>query len=274
MIRFKVKKQNYAWLAGLGMLTVFALLSPNISPLAGILLMGALGVAIVGTLVDVTSSQQALRTIQERVARSRSGQTPQAQEAEARAKNRPQYRPMSIRMMDVGIIATQATDAGISMRRARTVSKDDDGIRPFIILYIPSSMADRQATIRYEISDHSGKDQYIHETRVFLRDGDMNILAENHLPMFNNPDITGMGGWGLRVYVDGVLMGVHDFNHTLSEAERRHRLSGNGNKHEQMPPSDGEMRRAEKRLRTDDLDVPLSLEDLIRQQSDKKGSVK
>jgi hypothetical protein len=90
--------------------------------------------------------------------------------------------------------------------------------------------------------------------------------------MFNNPDISGMGGWDLRVYVDGVLMGVHDFNHTLSEAERRHRLYGS--KQEQMPPSDGEMRRAEKRLRADDMNVPLSLEDLIRQQSDKKGSVR
>jgi hypothetical protein len=273
MIRFKVKKQNYAWLGGLGLLTVFALLSPNINPLAGILFIGALGVAIAGTLMDISDSQNAIKSISERVARSRSGQSPQALEAEARAKNRPQYRPTAIRMLDVGIIATQTSDEGISMRRARVVSKDDDGIRPFITLSVPSNMVDRQATIRFEMTDHSGKDQYIHEMRVFLRDGDMNILAENHLPMMENVRITGMGEWDLRVYVDGNLMGVHDFNHTLSQFERRQRLSGG--KQQSVTESDGEVMRAEKRLRAEDLNVPLSLEELIRQQSDKKqGSAK
>jgi len=274
MIRFKARKQNYAWLGGLGLLTVFALVSPNINPLTAILLIGALGVAFVGTWFELPDSQKAIQSLGERVARSRAGQSPQAQEAEARAKNRPQYRPLPIRLLDVGMIATQTSDEGISMRRARLVSKDDDAVRPFITLQVPASMADRQVTIRYEITDHSGKDQYIHEMRVFLRDGDMNILAENHLPLLGNSNIAGMGDWDLRVYVDGTLMGVHDFNLTLSQEERRRRLGGKSGKEHYVTASDGEIERAEKRLRTEDLNVPLSLEDLIRQQSEKKGSVR
>ena len=274
MIRRKTRRQNFWWLGGLGMLTLLAVVSPNINPLGAVLLVGALTLGTVGTFFDVTDSQKAVQSIQERISRSRSGQSAEALEAEARAKNRAQYRPTLIRMTDIGIIATQTGEEGISMRRARLVSKDDDALRPFITLQIPASMADRQATIRFEMSDQTGNDKFVHEMRVFLRDGSMNILSENHLPMFDNPNISGTGDWDLRIYVDGVLMGIHDFNLTLSQAERRQRLAGN--RHQKDVVSDGEILRAEKRLRAENLNVPLSLEELIRSQSDdkKQGSVK
>jgi hypothetical protein len=274
MIRRKTRRQNFWWLGGLGMLIVLAIVSPNINPLGAVLLIGALTIGAMGTFFDLTDSQKAVQSIQERISRSRSGQSLEAIEAESRAKNRPQYRPTTIRLTDIGIIATQTGEQGISMRRARLVSKDDDALRPFITLHIPPSMADRQATIRFEMSDQAGNDQFIHEMRVFLRDGAMNILAENHLPLFNNPDITGTGDWDMRIYVDGVLMGIHSFNLTLSQFERRQRLAGNRHQHD--TPSDGEIYRAEKRLRAENLNVPLSLEELIRSQSDdkKQGSVK
>lgn len=268
MIRRRMRKQNMLWLGGLSLLTVLAVISPNINPLGVVLLIGAWAIGTFASFFNVTDSQNLLQSLQERISRSRLGQSADALEAEARAKNRPQYRQTDIRLTDIGIIATQTGEEGISMRRARLVSKDDDAIRPFITLYIPPAMADRQATIRFEMSDHKGDDQFIYEMRVFLRDGTMNILSNNHLPMFDNPRISGTGAWDLRVYVDGVLMGIHDFNLTLSQTERRRRLAHRRQYDE--TPSDGEIDRAEKRLRTENLNVPLSLEELIRSQFDDK----
>lgn len=126
-MRFKIRKQNTAWLVGMGLLTTFALLAPNLTdPLAVFLLIGALGVATIGTLFDLSSAQTTLQSVSQKMARQRSGQSPQAQEAEARARSRSQYRQTEVKMVDIGMIATQMGEEGISMRRARIVSKDDD----------------------------------------------------------------------------------------------------------------------------------------------------
>jgi len=115
---------------------------------------------------------------------------------------------------------------GLAMRRTRNISKDDDGVRPFITLYVHPEEAERQAVIRYEMYNQLGEEQYVHEMKTYLREGELNLLADHHLPLSGNRGIDGSGDWDLRVYVDGNLIGMHNLMLSPSVNERRRRLSG------------------------------------------------
>jgi hypothetical protein len=106
--------------------------------------------------------------------------------------------------------------------------------------------------------DHTGNEQYIHEMDVFLRDGEMNILADHHLPLDGNDRIAGMGQWDLRVYLDGELMAMHGFSLAPSYEERTNRL---GTSRRTYVMSDDERDRSSKQGDS------MRLEDLLRQQS-------
>ena len=67
---------------------------------------------------------------------------------------------------------------------------------------------------------------YIHEMRSFLREGEMSIMADHHLPLAGNSDIQGAGDWDLRTYVDGNLVSIQNFSLAPSINERNRRLSG------------------------------------------------
>jgi hypothetical protein len=112
------------------------------------------------------------------------------------------------------------------MRRTRNVSKDDDGVRPFITLHVLPEEAERQALIRYEIYNHLGEEQYVHEMKTYLREGELSLLADHHLPLAGNRGVDGNGDWDLRVYVDNNLIGMHNLMLSPSVNERRRRLSG------------------------------------------------
>ncbi|MCL4254717.1 MAG: hypothetical protein KJ043_13205, partial [Anaerolineae bacterium] len=64
MIRRKTRRQNFWWLGGLGILTMLAVVSPNINPLGAVLLVGALTLGAMGTFFDLTDSQKAVQSIQ------------------------------------------------------------------------------------------------------------------------------------------------------------------------------------------------------------------
>ena len=110
----------------------------------------------------------------------------EAREAVERAQRRGGYFDDGLTLLDVGLITAQSNREGMVMRRTRSVSLDDDGVRPFITLHVQPDYAERIARIRFEIIDGNGEPQYVHEMRTYLRDGEMNILADHQLPLAEN----------------------------------------------------------------------------------------
>jgi hypothetical protein len=146
------------------------------------------------------------------------------------------------------------------MRRGRSVSLDDRGVRPYVSLNIDAQAADRNAIVRYEILDQNGTVQYVHELKTFLRDGEMNILADTQLPLTGNDRLTGAGEWDLRVSVDGMTAALLSFTATPSIANRTRLYA---QREEQ----------ATTRLQ-DEMDdsSPVSLQDLLRSSGDERRS--
>jgi hypothetical protein len=252
MIRYN--RRNTIWLGILGALVGLVLVSSQVAPLIQAMLVMIFALAAAASFIDtraLNSRRTLIKSIQQRSPLNRTRLSPQAREAVARASTRGGYQSQHLALADIGMIASQSGADGMVMRRTRTISKDDDGVRPFITLYVDPTEADRNATVRFEIIDQNGRDQYVHEMKVFVRDGEVNILADHHLPLMKNPQIEGMGDWDLRVYVDGKLLGVHNFALAPSDEQRRSRLS------RQYYVTEPER----------DQDVPMSLEDLLRNQT-------
>lgn len=252
MIRFQ--KRNSVWLAAMSVLMAIVILSPNIATEAQALLLGVFLLALVGTFIDVGTRSRLMAAVQSRFSAANRGRmSAEARQAYDRARAR-EYRTTEVQMIDIGVIASQTGAEGMVMRRADSISKDYDGARPFLTLVIPPEEAERNAIIRFEFIDQNGDKQYVHTMRVYLREGEMNILADHHMPLMENDKIAGMGDWDLRVHVDDVLTGIHTFSLHPSMTERRQRLRG-GQYYEM-----GEARPNRS------ADGPMSLEDLLRNQ--------
>ncbi|RMF77594.1 MAG: hypothetical protein D6737_17270 [Chloroflexi bacterium] len=208
-------------------------------------LIGLLALAAVATLTNVRSSAWRERLPRSPLAHRRI--SPRAQEATERARRRGAALYRDITLLDIGVITAHTRHDGLVMRRERTISLDDDGVRPYIVLQVDPLEADRKSVIRFEMIDADGEQRYVHETELLLRDGDMNILADHQLPLADNDDLdNAAGNWDLRVYLDGTLLGIFDFVVTPS-IERRSR-----------------MLRGERRRTTDE--TTASLGDLLRDQ--------
>ena len=222
----RLKRRNTAWLMAMGLLIGFALLAAPVSAAVQLSLIGAFAVAVIASMIELGPDRETLLDVLQR-APVRRRITPQAREASERAASRAGFFNRSeIVMLDIGLIAMQTGLEGLAMRRTRNISKDDDGVRPFITLYVHPEEAERQALIRYEIYNHLGEEQYVYETKTYLREGELNILADHHLPLAGNRGIDGNGDWDLRVYVDNNLIGMHNLMLSPSVNERRRRLSG------------------------------------------------
>ena len=222
----RLKRRNTAWLIAMGLLLGFALLAAPVSAPVQLSLIGAFAVAVIASMIELGPDRETLLDVLQR-APVRRRITPQAREAAERAASRAGFFNRSgIVMLDIGLIALQTGLEGLAMRRTRSISKDDDGARPFITLYVHPEEAERQAMIRYEIYNHLGEEQYVHETKTYLREGELNVLAEHHLPLAGNRSIDGNGDWDLRVYIDNSLIGMHNLMLAPSVNERRRRLSG------------------------------------------------
>lgn len=222
----RLRRRNTAWLTAMGLLIGFALLAAPVSAAVQLALIGVFAVAVIASMVEMGPDRETLIDALQR-APIRRRITPQAREASERAASRAGYfNKNGIVMLDLGLIAMQTGMDGLAMRRTRNVSKDDDGVRPFITLYIHEEEAERQSVVRFEIFNHLGEEQYVHEMKTYLREGEMNILADHHLPLAGNRGIDGSGDWDLRVYVDGNMIGMHNLMLSPSVNERRRRLSG------------------------------------------------
>lgn len=226
MIRVRRQRQNTVWISLISTLTAIALIAnPATAPVILPMVIGAAGAAFLqlddrrSPIVNRLNPATAVNTMM-------TGATSQAQEAARRASARGFSPNPGIGLLDIGLIALEREDKGATLRRTQSVSKDDDGVRPYLVLNIDPSEADRSAKLRFEIIDQNGSEVYVYEMNLFLRDGELNILPDHHLPLRSNPQIVGMGQWDLRVYLDRTMLGVHTFSLTPSSAERAERLSG------------------------------------------------
>jgi hypothetical protein len=248
-----------AWLGALGAALGVALLGAGATAAAIIPLIAIYLVAAGLTLFEFQPRQ--LKQAVPVSPLSRMRMSPQAREAVERARRRGAIPPTGITITDVGLIALQTSaDGSMVMRRGRSVSLDDRGVRPYVSLNIDAQAADRNAIVRYEILDQNGTVQYVHELKTFLRDGEMNILADTQLPLTGNDRLTGAGEWDLRVSVDGMTAALLSFTATPSIANRTRLYA---QREEQ----------ATTRLQ-DEMDdsSPVSLQDLLRSSGDERRS--
>ena len=262
MLQFK--RHNVAWLIILASMVGIAVLSATVSPSVQLALLGMLGVAVLGSLFEFGQQQAFLQTIQ-RASRLQSRVSPQAKEATERARRRGAYIDDGVTLVDIGLIATQSGREGTVMRRARSVSRDDDGARPFVTLHVAPEAAEHLAVIRFEVLDQEGNRQFVHEMRTYLHDGEMNLLATHQLPLMDNNTISPEGSWGdwdLRVYLDNRLIAMHNFTLGASVYERRQR------------PDSGEFERQRRLVESEDAEIPMSLEDLLRSQADQEQNTR
>jgi hypothetical protein len=223
----RLRRRNTAWLAAMVALIGFAFFAaPGISAAVQVALLGALMVAFIASMVEMGPDQETIIDALQR-APIRRRVTPQAREASERAASRAGYfNRNGIVMLDLGLIAMQTGVDGLAMRRTRNISKDDDGVRPFITLHVHPEEAERQAVVRFEMYNHMGEEQYVYEMKTYLRDGEINLLADHHLPLAGNRGVEGSGDWDLRVFVDGDLIGMQNVMLSPSVNERHRRLSG------------------------------------------------
>lgn len=252
----RIRRRNTAWLAVIGVLTGIVVLSGTATPVVTATLITLFLVAVAASLLEVRPDRLLNNVSQSPLTMMR--MSAQAREAVERARRRTNYIPSGLTLLDVGLITLQSSSEGMVMRRSRSVSLDDDGVRPYITLHVAPAEADRNAVVRFEILDHNGDPQYVHEMKTRLRDGEMNLLADHHLPLTGNSRITGTGDWDLRVSVDGSLIGLLSFTTTPSISSRRRFIKDAGS--------------AAIRLEdTEQDDAPVSLEDLLRRsQSDQR----
>lgn len=264
MLRFR--RQNMIWLGVLTGLTALALVAGTINPAAQVLLLTLLAAAFGFSLFNSLRPEMLLETVQQRVPLANQGnrQTPQAREALDRASKRGMLSPLGgLNLLDIGLIATRRGEDGMLMRRTRSISKDDQGVRPFLMLYVPPSEADRTAKLRFEMIDQSGREVYIHEMNCYLRDGEVSVTTDDHLPLSRNQQVVGNGTWDLRVYLDGQLLGMHEFTLAPSEEERINRLGGKVPQQRFIIPESHDA--------DHDEDIPMSLEDLLRDKKRRNG---
>jgi hypothetical protein len=113
--------------------------------------------------------------------------------------------------------------------------------------------------VRFEIRDETDRIRYAYETEKWLVAGENVFLPDYRFPIKKNASDLSSGGWTARLLVDGGMLGVHHFNVSESLASKRRMMS-----------SDGEMRERVWRTADDDESLPLSLEELLRQQSQQR----
>jgi len=248
----RLKRRNFAWLTVLGAAVAIAVLSGVASPVVSATLLVLYLAAAAATVIDFQPEQILDRS---RSSLTQMRMTSEAREAVERARRRGGSFDDGLTLLDIGLITSQSNREGMVMRRTRSVSLDDDGVRPFISLHVQPEYADRTVRIRFEILDGAGTTQYVHEMNTYLRDGEMNILADHQLPLVENATAFQSGDWDMRVYVDGKLLGAHTF--TLAPSLN--------NRFQRTDPTDAAARITLRDKPQDE--APLSLEDLLRSRS-------
>ena len=152
----RLRRRNTAWLAIMAILTALGMMAAGqvlAAPLVvQFILLALFALAAIASTVELGRERETLMDALRR-APVRQRVSPQAKEASERARSHGGFANNSLLMLDVGLIAVQSSYEGMAMRRTRSISKDDDGVRPFVTLHVDPSEAERNAVIRFEIRE-------------------------------------------------------------------------------------------------------------------------
>jgi hypothetical protein len=249
----RIRRRNIAWLGVLAALIGIVFISGAASAEVMTMLVGVFAVAFIASMLEFQPARWRETMASSPLTRMR--MSAEAREAADRARRRVGgFAGSDLTLLDIGLISSQSNPDGVVMRKNRSVSGDDDGVRPFVTLHVPANEADRQTHVRFEIIDQNGDQRYVHEMKTFLRDGEMNILADHHLPLMNNPHIGRVGGeWDLRVSVDSTWIGMLTFTVTPSLYQRQFNDQDAAARLQDQPAAAASSK-------------PLSFEDLLRSQ--------
>ncbi len=182
--------------------------------------------------------------------------TSAARNAVARARRLSNYTTDES-VTDIGIIINEKDRNGRWTRRiAQSVSMDDQAIQPYVKVNVPPDQSNRVALIKFEVVDKAGKTQFSREVEQYVRDGENLIPSDQQLPFRGNDKLGRAGTWDLQVSINGALAACHSFGVSPSTAAMRPILE-----------DDGEAAIAHLSTPDDkEDDMPLSLEDLLREQ--------
>jgi hypothetical protein len=154
--------------------------------------------------------------------------TEAAKKATMNASRRPDFDRSHYRLKDIGLVVEASQRGGLQLRQARWISMDDRAIRPYITLQAPYQGHPCQTLVRFAISDGSGQPQLIYEMDHWMRPGENLIIPNYRLPLKDNSLLQVNGIWDLQVWVNGGLLGIHDFSVSPSSSLRRQQFGLDG----------------------------------------------
>ncbi|MBX3080372.1 MAG: hypothetical protein KF716_01990 [Anaerolineae bacterium] len=184
--------------------------------------------------------------------------------AAQRARNRGEFS-LETNLLDIGLMVNERRRNGqLDRHLAESISMDASAVQPFVKLHLNPGTAERLALIEFEFYDQSGKVQFSHQQKHWVRDGENLIACEQQLPLRGNDELGRAGTWDLRVKVDGTLAGVHGFSMLPAQDTGR-----------RLAEDDAvEQRRDRMTISSpDEDDAPVSLEELLREQKRRSGSM-
>jgi hypothetical protein len=222
----RIKQRDQIWLVIIGILSTIAFLAatPEVA-----LVIRAAAVAAFVAAVGIVIARPSLEQIRQQIstaAAARPNGSKAAQEAVQRAAARGEVPSVDLELTDIGLIASESGYDGVTFRRTRDVSNDDDGVRPYVQLKVGALNAERRALLRYELIDPTGETAFVHEEKVYLQLGENTLHPDQHLPLAGSLPPDKLGRWDLHTFVDGRLLGMLTFTVTPTDDERVARLSG------------------------------------------------
>jgi hypothetical protein len=221
--------------------------------------LGAALLTIYLAFVVLTSRASALQNLR-RTMPERTARIPQITRAAREAAGRIPRSSMSIlqelyTLQDIGLIIDERRRDGLHLRHARFMSLDDESLRRYVVLQYPADGYPEKVILRFEINDAAGEPQFIYEMEHTLRPGENLIVPDYRLVLKGNSKITNAGTWDLQVSINGMPVGIHNFNILPPLAERL------------REGSDGEVSpSARLMVDEDEEELPVSLEELLDQQ--------
>lgn len=255
------QRGKYVWLGLLGVVVLIVSLA-SVAGAASIPPAVALGIVaayLAVAFLSLVKIDLSALTQQAKPGRVSASMTAAARKAWQRARNRPEYgMGPTDTLVDIGFLVNDKIGDGSWDRRIAAAASFDDGyVQPYLKLHVSSEYADRNVMIDFEIYDRLGRIQFSHRVEEFLREGENLVLCDRQLSLRGNESLGRAGTWDVRVKIDGALAAIHEFNMAASDAERR----------EQVRVASEALREEDSVGAEEDEAVPVSLEDLLREQA-------
>jgi len=248
---------TYVMLGIVGLVAGLVALGGWGGPLIGALVVGGF-IALMAATLATNRLSRLREAIPQIATTARATQNARAATARARRVG-GSYMPEEV-VTDIGLIVNNRDRAGkLTRRLAQTVSMDEAAMQPLVKFVAPPERQQRVALVKFDILDKAGKVRFSRQVEHFVRDGENLVACDQQLPLKGNAGLGRAGIWDLQVTVNGQLAAIHSFTVTPAQQD--------------LPPlsvQDGEIERL--RVPEDEQDMPMTLEDLLRESRDEAAS--